>query len=61
MKLFCVSLIHPPPTNQRVALSTVVNICKKLPSENVSPCMEALPILCNLLHYEDRQVPMNGF
>ncbi|KAF7818581.1 E3 ubiquitin-protein ligase UPL4 [Senna tora] len=41
---------------QRVALSTVVNICKKLPSENPSPCMEALPILCNLLHYEDRQL-----
>ncbi|KAJ6913754.1 E3 ubiquitin-protein ligase UPL4 isoform X1 [Populus alba x Populus x berolinensis] len=27
---------------QRVALSTVVNICKKLPSENFSPFMEAL-------------------
>jgi E3 ubiquitin-protein ligase TRIP12 len=41
--------------HQRVALSTVVNICKKLPSENFSPFMEAVPILCNLLQYEDRQ------
>ncbi|XP_054815351.1 E3 ubiquitin-protein ligase UPL4 isoform X2 [Prosopis cineraria] len=44
---------------QRVALSTVVNICKKLTSESLSPCMEALPILCNLLHYEDRQLVEN--
>ncbi|GLT72296.1 hypothetical protein SLA2020_442450 [Shorea laevis] len=41
---------------QRVALSTVVNICKKLPSECPSPFMEAVPILCNLLQYEDRQL-----
>ncbi|KAI4349199.1 hypothetical protein L6164_009821 [Bauhinia variegata] len=44
---------------QRVALSTVVNICKKLPSENPSPYMEAVPILCNLLQYEDRQLVEN--
>ncbi|KAK4281445.1 hypothetical protein QN277_012938 [Acacia crassicarpa] len=44
---------------QRVALSTVVNICKKLPSESLSPCMEALPTLCNLLHHEDRQLVEN--
>ncbi|KAG5243613.1 E3 ubiquitin-protein ligase [Salix suchowensis] len=44
---------------QRVALSTVVNICKKLPSENFSPFMEAVPILCNLLQYEDRQLVEN--
>ncbi|KAJ7972450.1 E3 ubiquitin-protein ligase [Quillaja saponaria] len=44
---------------QRVALSTVVNICKKLPSENPSPFMEAVPILCNLLQYEDRQLVEN--
>jgi hypothetical protein len=43
-----------------VALSTVVNICKKLPSESPTPFMEAVPILCNLLLYEDRQVLMNG-
>ncbi|XP_027363049.1 E3 ubiquitin-protein ligase UPL4 [Abrus precatorius] len=44
---------------QRVALSTVVNICKKLPSESPSPFMEAVPILCNLLQYEDRQLVEN--
>ncbi|GAA0184288.1 ubiquitin-protein ligase [Lithospermum erythrorhizon] len=41
---------------QRVALSTVVNICKKLPSECYSSFTEAVPILCNLLQYEDRQL-----
>lgn len=41
---------------QRVALSTVVNICKKLSSESPSLFMEAVPILCNLLQYEDRQL-----
>ncbi|KAJ4704835.1 E3 ubiquitin-protein ligase UPL4 [Melia azedarach] len=41
---------------QRVALSTVANICKKLPSECPSHLMEAVPILCNLLQYEDRQL-----
>ncbi|KAM6569071.1 hypothetical protein CsatB_017056 [Cannabis sativa] len=44
---------------QRVALSTVMNICKKLPSECPSPFMEAVPILCNLLHYEDKQLVEN--
>ncbi|XP_010543365.1 PREDICTED: E3 ubiquitin-protein ligase UPL4 [Tarenaya hassleriana] len=41
---------------QRVAVSTVVNICRKLPSESPSPFMDAVPILCNLLRYEDRQL-----
>ncbi|MCE3052106.1 E3 ubiquitin-protein ligase upl4 [Datura stramonium] len=41
---------------QRKALLTVVNICKKLPSECPSPLMEAVPVLCNLLLYEDRQL-----
>ncbi|KAK1562419.1 hypothetical protein Q3G72_011634 [Acer saccharum] len=41
---------------QRVALSTVVNICKKLPSECPSPFMEAVPVLCNLLQNEDQQL-----
>ncbi|KAL5546226.1 hypothetical protein UlMin_005913 [Ulmus minor] len=44
---------------QRVALSTVANICKKLPSDSPSPFMEAVPILCNLLQYEDRQLVEN--
>ncbi|KAJ8532872.1 hypothetical protein K7X08_015761 [Anisodus acutangulus] len=41
---------------QRKALSTVVNICKKLPSGCPSPLMEAVPVLCNILLYEDRQL-----
>ncbi|CAN7113452.1 unnamed protein product [Brassica rapa subsp. narinosa] len=41
---------------QRVAVSTVVNICRKLSSESPSPFMDAVPILCNLLQYEDRQL-----
>ncbi|GER28678.1 E3 ubiquitin-protein ligase UPL4 [Striga asiatica] len=40
---------------QRVALSTVVNTCKKLSSDYSSLFMDAVPILCNLLQYEDRQ------
>ncbi|CAI0471554.1 unnamed protein product [Linum tenue] len=45
---------------QRVALSTVVNICKKLPTDSSAPFMEAVPILCNLLQYEDRQLVENA-
>ncbi|CAN4121598.1 unnamed protein product [Withania somnifera] len=41
---------------QRKALLTIGNICKKLPSGCPSPLMEAVPILCNLLLYEDRQL-----
>ncbi|XP_076950087.1 E3 ubiquitin-protein ligase UPL4-like [Bidens hawaiensis] len=41
---------------QRVALSTVVNICEKLPSEGFSPFMDVVPILCQLLQYEDNQL-----
>ncbi|CAJ1968461.1 unnamed protein product [Sphenostylis stenocarpa] len=41
---------------QRVAISTVINICKRLYSESLSPFMDAVPILCNLLRYEDRQL-----
>ncbi|KAM7468155.1 hypothetical protein LguiB_015717 [Lonicera macranthoides] len=44
---------------QRVALSTVVNICKTLPPECPPSLMEAVPILCNLLQYEDRQLVEN--
>lgn len=43
-------------TVQRTALSVVVNICKKLPSENHSLFMEAVPKLCDLLQYEDQQL-----
>ncbi|XP_022767409.1 E3 ubiquitin-protein ligase UPL4-like isoform X2 [Durio zibethinus] len=41
---------------QRVALSTVVNICKKLPSECPAPFVEAVPKLCDLLQHEDQQL-----
>ncbi|KZV58123.1 hypothetical protein F511_37571 [Dorcoceras hygrometricum] len=41
---------------QRIALSTVVNICKKQNAESPSLFMEAVPILCNLLQYEDKQL-----
>ncbi|CAH2074396.1 unnamed protein product [Thlaspi arvense] len=44
---------------QRVAISTVVNICRKLPSESPWLFMDAVPILCNLLQYEDRQLVEN--
>ncbi|KAF8397626.1 hypothetical protein HHK36_016546 [Tetracentron sinense] len=44
---------------QRVALSTVSNICEELPSDCSSPFMEAVPILCNLLRYEDRKLVEN--
>ncbi|ANM70342.1 ubiquitin-protein ligase 4 [Arabidopsis thaliana] len=44
---------------QRVAISTVVNICKQLSSESPSPFMDAVPILCTLLQYEDRQLVEN--
>lgn len=44
------------PSAQRVALSTVGNLCKKLPVDCSSLVMEAVPTLCNLLQYEDRKV-----
>ncbi|XWS59721.1 hypothetical protein CRYUN_Cryun08bG0146300 [Craigia yunnanensis] len=41
---------------QRVALSTVVNICKKLPPDGPAPFVEAVPKLCDLLQREDQQL-----
>ncbi|XVF76511.1 hypothetical protein PTKIN_Ptkin13bG0271900 [Pterospermum kingtungense] len=41
---------------QRVALSTVVNICKRLPSEGTAALFEAVPKLCDLLQHEDQQL-----
>ncbi|PHU06662.1 E3 ubiquitin-protein ligase UPL4 [Capsicum chinense] len=53
----CLSYIDFLSTSvQRKALLTVVNICKKLPSGCPSPLMEAVPVLCNLLLYEDIQL-----
>ncbi|XP_017252446.1 E3 ubiquitin-protein ligase UPL4 isoform X2 [Daucus carota subsp. sativus] len=44
---------------QRVALNTAVNICKELPADCPPSLMEAVPLLCNLLQYEDRQLVEN--
>lgn len=41
---------------QRTALRIVVNVCKKLPSECPPNLIEAVPILCNLLQYDDGEV-----
>ncbi|XP_039066065.1 E3 ubiquitin-protein ligase UPL4-like isoform X1 [Hibiscus syriacus] len=41
---------------QRVALSTVVNICKRLPPEGPARFAEAVPKLCVLLKHEDQQL-----
>ncbi|KAK7355710.1 hypothetical protein VNO80_14970 [Phaseolus coccineus] len=41
---------------KRVALSTMLNMCKKLPSESLSPFMEAVPILCEFFGHEDHQL-----
>ncbi|KAF6134782.1 hypothetical protein GIB67_002183 [Kingdonia uniflora] len=50
---FCTSI-------QRVALSTVANICKKLPSDCSSHLVEAIPSLCKLLQYEDQKLVENA-
>ncbi|XXG81111.1 hypothetical protein AAC387_Pa09g1820 [Persea americana] len=41
---------------RRDAVSTVANICKKLPSDCSAHVIVAIPILCNLLRYEDREL-----
>ncbi|KAF6150541.1 hypothetical protein GIB67_030342 [Kingdonia uniflora] len=45
-----------PSSIQRVALSTAANICKKLTSDSSSQFMEAVPVFCNLLQYEDQKL-----
>ncbi|KAH7656854.1 E3 ubiquitin-protein ligase TRIP12 protein [Dioscorea alata] len=40
-------------TIKRVALTTVANVCKKLSVERSSSVMDAVPILCNFLQYDD--------
>ncbi|XP_023527252.1 E3 ubiquitin-protein ligase UPL4-like isoform X1 [Cucurbita pepo subsp. pepo] len=44
---------------QRTALRTVVNICKKLPSECPQTLIEAVPILCNLFQHDDGELVEN--
>ncbi|CAA6654807.1 unnamed protein product [Spirodela intermedia] len=41
---------------QRVAVSTVANVCEKLPTDCSSFLMESIPALCNLLHYDDSKI-----
>ncbi|XP_057535729.1 E3 ubiquitin-protein ligase UPL4 isoform X2 [Amaranthus tricolor] len=41
---------------QRTAIRIIVNLCKELRCDSSSPFMEAVPILCNLLQHEDRQL-----
>jgi len=51
------------PFHQRVAISTVERIyLETLHFESPFPlvCVEAIPMLCNLLQYEDPQVPLIG-
>ncbi|CAN6470950.1 unnamed protein product [Victoria cruziana] len=45
-----------PTTVQRVALSTVASMCRRLPSDSFSNIKDAVPILSNLLHNEDQKV-----
>ncbi|ERN04907.1 E3 ubiquitin-protein ligase UPL4 isoform X1 [Amborella trichopoda] len=44
---------------QRVALSTAANICKKLDHQSYPLVIDAIPILCNLLQYEDQKLVEN--
>ncbi|CAM6105259.1 unnamed protein product [Calypogeia fissa] len=41
---------------QRVAVSTAANICRQLPSDAADFVMEAVPLLTNLLQYQDSKV-----
>ncbi|KAK9126841.1 hypothetical protein Scep_015687 [Stephania cephalantha] len=45
-------------STQRVAVRAVVNICSKIPSSRYDKLKEAVPVLCNLLQYEDQR--LNG-
>ncbi|CBI17334.3 unnamed protein product, partial [Vitis vinifera] len=45
-----------PTGVQRVALSTAANMCKKLPPDAADFVMEAVPLLTNLLQYQDSTV-----
>ncbi|XP_042440101.1 E3 ubiquitin-protein ligase UPL4-like [Zingiber officinale] len=42
-----------PSNIQQVAVTTITNICKKLPPDCSSIIMEAVPTLCSLLQYEN--------
>ncbi|KAF5202161.1 E3 ubiquitin-protein ligase upl4 [Thalictrum thalictroides] len=44
---------------QRVGITIIANVCKKLPSECSPQVVEAVPLLCNLLYYEDQKLVQN--
>uniref|UniRef100_A0A0D9WHF8 HECT-type E3 ubiquitin transferase n=1 Tax=Leersia perrieri TaxID=77586 RepID=A0A0D9WHF8_9ORYZ len=41
---------------QRVAVSAVANACKKVPRDCSQFVMDSVPVLCNLLQYEDKML-----
>ncbi|KAF0923852.1 hypothetical protein E2562_007711 [Oryza meyeriana var. granulata] len=41
---------------QRVAVSAIANACKKVPKDCSQFVMDSVPMLCNLLQYEDKMV-----
>jgi E3 ubiquitin-protein ligase TRIP12 len=43
-------------TFQRVAVSAVANVCKKIPAECSQFVIDSVPMLCNLLQSEDKMV-----
>ncbi|KAK9154145.1 hypothetical protein Sjap_001625 [Stephania japonica] len=47
-------------STQRVAVSAVANICSKIPSSGYNKLKEAVPVLCNLLQYEDQMLVKNA-
>lgn len=44
------------PWVQRVAVSTAANMCRQLPSDAADFVTEAVPLLTNLLQYQDSKV-----
>lgn len=48
--------LNPSIFLQRVAVSTAANICRQLPSDAADFVTEAVPLLTNLLQYQDSKV-----
>ncbi|KAF9593401.1 hypothetical protein IFM89_022662 [Coptis chinensis] len=48
-----------PSSVQRVGVTTIANICKRLPSNCSAQLMEAVPVMCNLLNYDDHKLVEN--
>ncbi|KAK9127246.1 hypothetical protein Syun_016043 [Stephania yunnanensis] len=43
-------------STQRIAVRAVVNICSKIPASCYDKLKDAVPVLCNLLQYEDQRL-----